>query len=179
MAIVPWQVFPFDTEKFEFKITFRDACRDATPVSQTIAFPAVTWQTDLTSSYDVPAYTDSLDGGSYALGVCGEKRLTLDSDLPAYLTVAYANDPITGDFTFNYDQAPVLEADAGQSHTVSYTVTLQDYAGIAPTMQDTFDIEIKCSQTYTEDAFSLTQIDFDLLLEPATFTLPTVSDIPT
>ena len=62
------------------------------------------WSEDNSYSQSVAAYTDSVDGGTYATGICGEKRVTLDAGSPAFLTVIADNsDPVLNSFQIQYD----------------------------------------------------------------------------
>ena len=62
------------------------------------------WTEDNSYSLSVSAFTDSVDGGTYSTGICGEKRVTLDAGSPAFLTVvADSVDPILNPFQLQYD----------------------------------------------------------------------------
>ena len=74
------------TSEFPFEFIFYDDCRSASIIAKTISFPI----SKVTKSEEivVPPFTDSMDlDTSYDMGICGEKRLTLDYDTPDFLTV--------------------------------------------------------------------------------------------
>ena len=65
---------------------FQDECRSATITPQKIVFPSV--KLSVSQHVTVPVFKDSLDdAGTYGVGICGEKRMILDSDSPKFITV--------------------------------------------------------------------------------------------
>ena len=96
----------------------------------------------------MPAFTDSVDDGSYPTGVCGEKTLTLDAGTPAFLILTQGVDPVLDPFTIDYDQALATEADIGV-HTIAYRVTMKEYSGTTTVteLSGTFIFEISSSST--------------------------------
>ena len=77
---------------------------------------------DISDSLSVSAFTDSVDGGIYTTGVCGEKRVTLDAGSPSFLSIALdVSDPTLNPFSIDYDESQATEADVGV-HTISYTI---------------------------------------------------------
>ena len=128
------------------------------------------------------AFTDSVDGGGYSTGICGEKQITLNPGSPAFLTlVPDSTDPTLNNFSIDYDQSAATESDIGTLFTVSYTVTIKEYSGITVDHTASFTFEIKCPSTYTEDSFSGGAVTnyFNLLTDTTIqITLPTLSGIP-
>ena len=58
------------------------------------------------------AFTDSVDSSStYQVGICGEKRLTLDAGSPAFLSIAYGSDPVLDSLTIEYNESDATEDD--------------------------------------------------------------------
>ena len=141
----------------------------------------MTWSEDATATLSVPAFQDSVDGtGSYPIGICGQKQITLDAGRPLFLTLAEdTTDPVLNNFSINYDATLATSADLG-SLTVHYTVTLLEYSSLTTTdLQDSFEFEIRCPTsgiTYTEDGSGVTSPSIDLLLDTAeSISLPTLS----
>ena len=94
----------------------------------------------------MPAFGDSVDGasniagtGNYAIGICGEKEITLDAGTPAFLTLTPdSSDPILNAFTIDYDETNASEADDIGIHTIQYTVTFKEYIGDVTSFQSSF-----------------------------------------
>ena len=83
---------------------------------------------DTSSEQTVPAFQDSIDGGSYSTGICGEKLVALAAGAPSFLTItADVSDPLTLPLKITYDPALATDADI-KTHTVSYTVTSKEYS---------------------------------------------------
>ena len=96
-------------------------------------------------SQQVAAFRDSVDAyGSYSLGICGEKAVSLDAGTPAFLSLsADTVDPILNPLQIVYDASSSLETDIGV-HTINYTVKSLKYAGLVPDLTGTFSFEIQC-----------------------------------
>ena len=166
-----------------FSVSFTDACRTATVVPQTITYTSVQWNVDTTSTLTVPAFTDDVDGtGSYTLGICGEKKFALDPSTPSFLTMTPGVDPVLDPFTINYSEAFAIEADDILVHTITYTVTILEYTGIATVYTSTFDFEIRCPDfvvTSTLDAAIEASSDYDVASGATlSLTAPVVSVTP-
>ena len=116
---------------------------------------------------------------SVGLGICGEKTFTLDSGSPAHLNVAYSTDPVFGDIKIYYEESDATNDDVGLPVTVSYTVTMKEYADATNDLTSSFEFEITCSDWFVEDPYSHASLDGNLLEDfTLQVTLPTVSDIP-
>ena len=75
---------PTYTNNKAFTIDFTDACRTSTITAKNISLIAATFGTSFSQS--VPAFEDSLAGGKYAFGICGELRVAL-VDSPSWLSL--------------------------------------------------------------------------------------------
>lgn len=73
-----------------------------------------------------------------------------------------SSDPILNNFSIDFDGSLVTESDLG-TIPISYTVSFKEYSGIATELTDSFNLEIKCPSTFTEDSFSIATVIFDLL----------------
>ena len=125
-------------------INFQDDCRTASVIPQTIAYPLS--KVDESSYISVPAFQDTLDqSGTYSPGICGEKRLSLATSAPSFLSVVV--DSIGDDFVIIYDHNLSDETDAGV-HTVDYTVSFLQYDDLIASTPGSFEIEIEeaCSK---------------------------------
>ena len=72
---------------------------------------------DTTKSFTIPAFTDSVDsGGSYTLGICGEKLVEL-IDPPQYLSITLGANKVDP-FKIVYNDANVKESDVTGSVSV-------------------------------------------------------------
>jgi hypothetical protein len=131
----------------------------------------------------VPAFTDDVDGtGSYTLAICGEKQFALDPSTPSFLTMTPGFDPVLDSFTINYNEALAVEATDIRIHTITYTVTILEYTGIATVHTGTFDFEIRCPDfvvTSTLDAAIDASSDYDVASgSTLSLTAPSISLTP-
>ena len=62
---------------------------------------------------------------------------------PSFLWLTKGTDPLTDPFTIDYDQTTATEADIGP-HTISYTVTMTEYAALTTPISGSFTFEIEC-----------------------------------
>ena len=91
---------------------------------QEITLPNLVY--NLPYQYEVAPFQDSLDP-SYQIGVCGEKRITLDPGTPSFVHLEIdAIDPIQGNFKIIYDEAVATLADIGET-LINYTVSSVEY----------------------------------------------------
>ena len=141
----------YATTKSDFTITFTDACTTSTISSQTITLEAATYGT--TSSQTVPAFTDSLAGGSYSAGICGELTVALVG-APSWITVTMdATSPATEPFTITYDNVDNASSDSVVgSHEINYTVTSVQYASQVTQLTGTFTFEVVSTSSGDDDS---------------------------
>ena len=102
----------------------------------------------------------------FEVGICGEKKITLDDGTPSYLTLLDGTDPILDEFSINYDSLEASDMSDIDTVTVLYNVYFVEYEDINPnTIDDSFDFTITCPDTFTEDAWSPSEdiYDFNLL----------------
>ena len=84
---------PSISNKKAFTIDFQDGCRTSSITAKTITTIAVAYNT--LSTQTVAAFTDSLAGGSYSAGICGELRIALVG-APSWLSITPdGSDPAT------------------------------------------------------------------------------------
>ena len=88
-----------------------------------------------------------------------------------------ATDPILNNFSIDFDASLATDSDIG-TIPISYTVSFKDYDGIATELTDSFNLELKCPSTFTEDTFSIGPVTFDLVIDTnMPISLPTLSGI--
>ena len=128
-------------------------CESSTITEQVITLSPVRFNNS--DSQKVPAFTDSIDATGTYSSLCGEKRLSLEANSPAYLSiVADLEDPVTKDFSVSYDHTKATEADIG-THTIDYTVSSVDYQMI-PAIKGTFRFTIEPLETKPADPDPIT-----------------------
>ena len=94
------------TNLTSFSIDITDACRDATISPQELNVPeaVVVWDTDTNVNLSKPAHTDTVDETyDYYIGICGEKRLTLELVNTTMILNIYPGDSAVDNFTISYD----------------------------------------------------------------------------
>ena len=65
--------------------------------------------------------------GFYSQGACGEKRVTLGSSTPSFITLATnSSNPVTSNFTVKYDDSLATQADI-KSYSISFDVSSVEY----------------------------------------------------
>lgn len=68
----------------------------------------------------------------YSVGICGEKKITLDSSTPSLLSIVYPTvNPVSSPFTVKFDHTLATNDDIKDGNVVKYTVELVNYSGIA------------------------------------------------
>ena len=106
---------------------------------------------DKSKQFSFPAFKDSVDQtGTYSTGICGEKVVSLAPDAPLFLSITADADPINNPWTLNYDKKLAMIANLAVT-TVKYTVSFKEYGGIVPSLEGSFDLEIRCSMASTLD----------------------------
>ena len=91
------------------------------------------------------AFTDSIDSsasGTYPAGICGEKRLTLDSSSPAFVQVKLPSaNAATSPASLAFDHTKAVGADI-KTHVVNYTVKMVEYDGIVAEISGSLKVVI-------------------------------------
>ena len=83
---------------------------------------------------------------------------------PAFISLTKGTDPLTDPFTIDYDQSAATEADIG-IHTISYTVTMTEYAALTTPITGSFTFEIECPilvATFNLDVPIVAYSDYDV-----------------
>ena len=62
---------------------------------------------------------------------------------PAFISLTKGTNPLTDPFTIDYDETAATESDIG-IHTISYTVTMTEYAALTTPITGSFTFEIEC-----------------------------------
>ena len=94
------------TAQHPITINWIDACRTATIIENIISYDPVMWSSTSTptATLSIPAHTDSVGGiDDLEVGICGEKKITLDEGTPSYLTLVDGTDPVLDPFSIDYD----------------------------------------------------------------------------
>lgn len=110
-------------------MVYNDACTTATITPKVISDATVTWLVDTSFDILVSAFTDSAST-TYGAGTCGTYTFTIDPPVN-FLTVSQAVSSSSGP-VITYTEASATASDIG-SHTVTYTVQMDDYVGISLT----------------------------------------------